>query len=50
MRVCTDQTKARCTNLSSQCRLSIENSRLAVKIIGENLYNHKIYLPIERCQ
>ena len=45
-RVWTDQKEERCTDLLSLCRLYIEISRLAVRIVGKNLCNYKLYLQI----
>lgn len=42
----TDEIKATCVHLLSECRLSVENSRLAVKIVGENLYNSNYWSTI----
>ena len=47
-RKCTDEIKATHVNLLSECRF-MENSRLAVKIVGENLYNPNFYLQITFC-
>ena len=43
-RVCTDQIKTACANLSSMCVLSIENSRLAVQTVCKYLYKYKVYM------
>ena len=45
-RVWIDQIEDRCANLSSLCKLYIENSRLAVRIVGKNLYKYKLYFQI----
>ena len=43
-RVCTEDIKMTCANLSSICGLSVENSRLAVQTVCKHLYKHEFYL------
>ena len=44
LKVCTDETKATCANLSSMCGISVETSRRAVQIVCKHLYNHEFHL------
>ena len=46
-RVCSEEIKATCANLSSVCGMSVENSRLAVKTVSKFLYKHEVYLTVE---
>ena len=43
-RVCTEDIKMTCANLSSICGLSVENSRLAVQTVCKYMYKHEFYL------
>ena len=43
-KVCTEQIKATCANVSSVCGISVELARLAVKTVCAKVYGHDYYL------
>ena len=43
-KVCTEQIKATCANVSAVCGISVELARLAVKTVCAKLYCHDYYL------
>ena len=46
-RDCTTKIKATCAQVSVNCNISSEASRVAVKTVCDGLYNHKFYLSKE---
>jgi hypothetical protein len=46
-RVCTDQIKNTCVQLSSTCGVSTETARKCVQVVCQNLYGHRLYLTAE---
>ena len=43
-RVCSDNSKATCANLSSVCGLSVDKSRKAMQIVCKDYYDDEVYL------
>ena len=43
-KICTDQIKTTCANVSSVCEVSVEMSLQVVKTVCKELYEHDVYL------